>query len=198
MSVTLVAHALCTQAEALQWLQFSGTPTSDEGDVLNQTINAVTARIESEIGRQVVARQVTERHDGNGKYHLWLRQYPVTSVDEIKVYDLAGALYQTLDVSSTALTISDIGRITLRGQDPILEGEDNVVVKYKPGWTTCPDDVKLAALHWIADLWRKWTTRREPIQSVSSAGATTVYFNDAIPREVMAVLDRYRLTSAAG
>ncbi len=195
--MALLGHALVSLDEARRHLRKERDMTIAEWDTLERAINAVTVAAEREIGRQIVARALTERYNGNGKTHLFLNQYPVTAVSSIKAYHYDGSLYHTYDVGAGRIVVSATGRVDVLDQLPLLKGNDNIEVISSPGWTETPDDLRFAALQWATDLFRKWHTEREPIQHVSAGGQTTTFRDAAIPPEVLQALERYRLAGAA-
>jgi len=74
--MALDTYALVTLQEAKDWLGISVT-TYDT--ILENLINATTARIEQYLMRQVKARDRIEFYDPDGSNTLLLRQYPVNS-----------------------------------------------------------------------------------------------------------------------
>lgn len=190
----LVAWALCSVAEAEDWLKLASA-TEDEETTITLLINAVTARFENACGRQIIARALTTRLNGTGADHIFLPQWPVVSIDSLKSLEYDGTDYVVYDTSK--LYISESGRLQLLDQESFIRGNLNVEVIYQPGWATVPDDVKVAALQWVADWWETWSKKREPIQSVSVSGQTTVFFNESIPKKVQAVVDLYTLPQFA-
>lgn len=195
-TVTLAAHALLTEAEAKVWARLPTTPSDGEIDAIRTILNAITLRVENYRGGQVIgtSRPVTERTNGNGKYYIHLRQFPVLSVTSIKIYGFDGSVLHTYDVTvNEDYRITDTGRLVLIAQPWFQSGDENIEVVYTPGWAATPEDLKLAAAQWTVDWFRTWQKEREPIQSVSLNGQTTTFFNEEIPKKVRAVLDMYRL-----
>jgi hypothetical protein len=159
----------------------------------------VTVDFEKKAGRQIKARDLTEFHDGTGLDYLLLNQWPVVSVSMIRSLNYDGTVYHTYDVGAADIHVGPTGKLILRaGQNWFARGYSNTEVTYKPGWATIPDDVKGAALEWVADRFRNWQNRRDPIKSVTTAGGqSTTYFDDAIPKRVRLVLDEYTLIGAS-
>lgn len=196
--MSLVAHALCTVDELKTWLRME-TYTFNEGVVMEQVINYVTERFEDETGRHILnaSRATVERLDGTGVWRVNLRRFPVISVSELLLIGPDGATAHTYTVSGTAIYVTDSGLLMLNDQVAFPEGRANIKATYLAGWATVPNDVKVAALQWCADIWRAWAKEREPIESISIGNQTTVFFNEAIPKKAQAVVDRYRIAVGA-
>lgn len=195
--MSLLSYAFLTQADVKSWIR-NASPTADELATIDLLINAVTDRWEQEIGRQIVARAVTEYADGTGESSLTLSKAPLTAVTALKALDSYGATLYTYD--HTTVTITPWGRITLSGGVPFFAGEANILATYTQGWgaaSACPADLKLAALQTVGSWYANWANKRGDMQSVSIGGQTTTLFDEEIPKRARAVLDRYTVPGAS-
>lgn len=195
--MSLLSYAFLTVDEVQRWLRLP-TPTTDELTVIEQVVNSITDRCEQEIGRQIVARDVTEYLDGSGEASIQAGKFPVVSVSLLKALDPYGSTLYTYDHAT--VTTTPWGRITLSGGVPFMRGEGNIQITYSQGWgaaAAVPQDLKLAALQWVADVYSNWTNKRDPIQSVSIGGQTTTFFDEEIPKRARAVLNRYAIPGAS-
>lgn len=158
---------------------FLGISDTSEDDKLTAMVASADAAIKQYCGRQLESATRTEYYSGDGSSVLLLRQRPVTSVTSVHV-DASGYAGQGTDAfgSSTAWTagtdffvrftdeserntgelvaIKGPGAFTADG-NPKTWGEwpngvGNIKVVYLGGYTTVPDDLKLAANQIVAQL----------------------------------------------
>jgi len=79
----LAENALTTTELARKRVGVTG---SGEDDLLNHFINFASDRIETYCGRKFKKQQYSgEKHSGQGRQFLVLKNYPIVSIDEIKV-----------------------------------------------------------------------------------------------------------------
>lgn len=89
LSTTVDTYALTSLAQVKAYMGVTAT-TNDA--VFARLINAVSAAIETYCDRKFKARAYTmERQDGNGQYVLYVRNYPIISVERVAT-STAGAL----------------------------------------------------------------------------------------------------------
>lgn len=195
--MSLLSYAILTTAEVKTFIR-NASPTADETTEIEQIINAVTDRFEQEIGRQIVARNVTEYLDGTGEASIQTGKFPVVSVSLLKALDPYGNTLYTYDHGT--VTISPWGRITLSGGVPFMRGEANIQITYSQGWgnaAAMPQDLKLAALHAVNSYYANWVNKRGDMQSVSIGGQSTTLYDEDLPKRVRSVLDRYAIPGAS-
>lgn len=192
--MSLVAHALVSVDDLRVWLRMA-TYTYDEGQVMETVINSITDRFEEETGRHILNadRDTVERLDGFGAPHVNLSRFPVISVSELLALATDGSTSETFTVTGSAVYVTPTGRLIVQGQSDLPRGVANIKVTYKAGFATVPNEIRIAALQWGAELFRAWAKEREPIESISIGNQTTTFFNDSIPTKVQAVIERYRI-----
>ncbi len=138
-------YEIVSLADVKSWLNISG---SGDDDLLNSFRAAVTAFVETYIGKKIVMRQFTEYYDGTGKNKLLLRNYPAyvvydttTSPEEptnITVHDDIDREFDdtTLIDASDLIVYPDIGQIGLYDDEAsFYKAVQNVKVEYWAGYT---------------------------------------------------------------
>lgn len=138
-----------------------------EDTFLDQLIKEVDAGVKSYLGRNVEQQTITnEYHDGHGRQVLFLREWPVTAVSDVRV-DAAGYAGQGTNSpfdSDSALTQGEdffmrrtdesehnVGELIRIGRG-WQEGIGNIRVAYTGGYSTVPLDLELAVHNLIARL----------------------------------------------
>lgn len=91
------------------------------------------------------ANDIVEVHDGDGSQVIWTKEYPIASITSIVVDD---EIIPEIDDDNEygwhiPTGAERFGRIELSGY-VFTEGIHNVVITYKPGYATLPDDLKIA------------------------------------------------------
>lgn len=71
------------------------------------------------------------------------------------------------------------------------EGDQNIYIKYTAGYSTMPDDLKLAALVWVKYLYDKRNQEGFGITEYN-VGHLKVKYEKIMPSEVKRILDKYR------
>jgi len=141
--------SLVTSAEAKLFL---GIDHTDDDTLIGELVDQVTAAVEKHTDRSYTEAETTDYLDGGSK-NLVVTNPPIASID---------AIYDTFD--SDAEEDSDdydydpIGGLIYRdptsvSQSDWLDGRRRWKVVYDGGTDGAPDDVKAAALTWIADLY---------------------------------------------
>jgi len=172
-------------------------------------INAVSARIETALGRHLISRTWT--HDGStlprlsshGGAKLWLPERPVTSVTTLKTYPTHDALTEGYD--EDFLIHHQEGMIELVNGNSFYIGSQLVEITYVAGYLTSGTASQLMLYGWnekAADLqlaatiqtvwqWHQKEREREGVASRSEAGISVSYLNDTWLPEVADILARY-------
>ena len=155
-------------------------------DVMKNLIISATALIDKEVGHSVSGvLGTTQKYDGTGKRYLFLKNLPAVSITTLKQDNAliaAGDYY--LD--------TDTGTITIRDGLCFTEGFQNWEAAYTYGEAPT-NDIKLACKIWCGYLWKQIQDKRYGVSAVSHGGEQMTYFDRSpIPKEVKAILDRYR------
>jgi hypothetical protein len=82
---------LCSLQDVKDWLTGPGGPMGHSQDaLLARLITSMSGAIYMYLSRQlIIPQQVTERYDGTGKRRLYLHSYPVLSISQLVVNDIA-------------------------------------------------------------------------------------------------------------
>lgn len=140
MPIAAASNALTTVANVKYvW----GRPQADTGDDdrIQTLINLISDRIEYWCGRKFTKQTYTdELHDGNGDNYLFLKQYPIVSVTEIKRDDIA--------VDSDYYKVYEDEGFVLK-ETYWTKGYQNLKVTYEAGFETIPPAIAEIAIEWI-------------------------------------------------
>lgn len=187
------AIALVSLDDVKEFLQV----TADTFDsVLGDLINSICAAANSYTGRYLASKSYIEYYDAEGML-LALKNYPVTALTSI--YDdpaIPPVFGVGTLVSSTDYQVDKESGLVRRLALPFYGGIGNAKVTYVAGYTltTVPYDLALALKKWIAPEYIK--TFKEParigVTQFTQGDRTTTYSKDAIPADVVEILNRYR------
>lgn len=193
---------------------------SDNDNQLKNLANYASTAIESYCGREFNAVDViNEFHDG-GSEAIFVNTIPLNSINVVSEYD--GIQYVPLigpnlasgerpNVAANANAViayvwsEDTGEISRH----VHEGSSNpplnlashtvfrnytrgVKVSYNGGYTTIPNDLKMATLDFVKMLWKK----EQASQSFSLQGESKSNFNlapNGFPPHIKRILDFYRI-----
>jgi len=164
---------------------------SDDQDlaVLDAIANGVGAYFKSATGRQFIvpASDATVKMDGTGDVDLWLPDYPIVSVTSIKELGI------TLVKDTDFYQYDPAGRLRRAGHAWTDEPQ-GVEVVYKAGYAveSVPQDLKMAFMVQVAELWKRFRT-----QSWGETNRTLAQQSVTLPEEdilplVKSVLWHYR------
>ena len=199
---------LCTTAE---FKAFYGISVSTYDSFLDVLVAQITARIARWCNRASFdTATYNEDYDGSGTEYLALRNVPVASITSVKVDGGRGFGTETLLTASSYVVEKEagllmlvpellVGSITVQGTFPC--GNKNVRVAYSAGYDTpFPQDLKLAALTWTAQVFNR---RRYIGFGSLSASNVSMQFDvaagrGAIPDEVRQMLAPFRRPSMVG
>lgn len=172
-------------------------PTADE-PLVEGLISAVSAEFKSETGSEILTAAYSEARNGNGRATLFLRQFPVISVQGVEVNGTTIPARPSTLENGWVLADASIGRLQLVGS-VFSEGVANVVVQYRAGYgTAAPADVSQAIVDQVAYLYRM--KDRIGIANESQNGTSTTYLGAWTAQQgkggktplYLAAVDRYR------
>lgn len=188
--------ALVTLAEAKMYCKESG---AEADTILAFLVNACSEWVKNEVGRDLVSKSQTEYYHGDGSDLLMLERRPVVSITSIHVDSnrewAAASLVETTNYRIDKKT----GMVTawnLFGS--WTGGGSNIRVIYNAGYTvgpagTMPKDLKLAVCRLIDLHYLSGYTHRKLDTASESIGDANISFRDGdLPKEVRAILDKYR------
>ncbi len=171
---------------------YLGIDDADQDDVLGFLMQAVTELFETNTGRVIAARDITEVYDGNGSDSLYLNTYPVNSTNETIDVRLDGNYdfdAQTQIPAASLFVDGEMGRVLYVGGR--FWRKYGVQVTYNGGYTTIPHDLKMAALHMLSHLYQVRNESHEGMTAYSRGDVSLTYAED-LPPMVGRVLQRYR------
>lgn len=141
-------------------------------------INAVEKRVKDFLHRDIeTATYTDEIYDGSGNNSLVLRQFPITSIASVKVYEGIGA--GNVETWTTLVEHTDYDRLIIPVEAHLfyLDGYrfvrqfQNYKVTYVAGYSSIPDDIQLACKKLVALYWN------ESPQKNNSIGLTNINNN---------------------
>lgn len=177
MSVSAASNAIITTALVKDYLAIGSTDSTHD-DFFQTWINYVSEQIEGPRGidnKVVVCGIVNEIRNGNGRTRMRPKYFPLVSLgdesDDTESEKLASLQYRTsLDGSWTDIE-TDIDAIVLN--NPSLfelsaqnsyniqllnkyfpEGNQNIRMSYRAGWSTVPTDLVLVCLEKVVEIYR--------------------------------------------
>lgn len=203
--MSLSADALTTGEALKRYLSIS---SSDNDELIDSLIDAVSAQFNSYTGRKLAARDYS--HDsqdqaydpdnailnGSGHGQLLLPQYPVVSLSSLEMDGLA--LSQAPANSQSGWVLDQgAGLITLLDQ-VFSKGVANIRLAYRAGFETIPADLAQAALEQAATRFQESAEGhgRLGISARTLADGSLSYSAKALLPQVSQVLDRYVARSA--
>ncbi len=162
-------------------------------DTFQRWITAVSGHFERYCNRPLVQRSFTETRNGNGKYELAMRQFPIVSVASVTVDGVA--IPQKTTPTGSGYAFGDTV-LYLSGYQ-FGCGIQNVVVVYTAGLFTntaaaAGSDIEQAVIETVGTFWK----RKDHVDQVSGSkgGASSSSFNPKdFPPFVQTVLNQLKL-----
>lgn len=197
--MALLAHALCTVAQATNWIRPIVDPITNDTEeaVLEQLINAVTERFEREVGRPIKGREATYYLDGTGRMDILLPHTPVVEIADMWSLDEDRSVSETYIVLDGYYFVTPAGRLYLAQQGPFPKGIQNIKIAATFGWSTVPTDINVGACQWVADWFKAWVNKRDNIESINFSGVSAFIRSEPIPLKVKPLIDLYRCVAGA-
>lgn len=141
--------ALFSVAEARAFDQAQLTSvTTYPSATIEATEASIRAHFHEACGVAFIPTTVTDAYeDGTGARALILPHVKLISVTACIIYDSSLSIIETFDATDLAdLALYDSGKIVRRSEGLFDEGEKNVKITYKHGYTAVPGPIKRAAL----------------------------------------------------
>ena len=160
-------------------------------------IDGISARFETYCDRKFNSATYTQYYNGEGGRHLYLDQYPITSIANI--WSDASWVW-----GSGTLVSGTKYRIVQNGQgvvfyDTITKGEQNIKITYTAGYTAIPADLQEACNEETADAWKDSTKSTGAVKSKTLPDGSVVYgeggssgYTPPFKAATMDILERYR------
>lgn len=158
---------LTTKERVIRWCEINDPDVTMEADIVD-TINRVSSFLSLKISKSGVwlARNLTERYDGNGKDVLPLRSTPVNSVASVKIY---GEAIPASNGYSTYGYFVDNGFLRLIGYYFSL-GTSSVEVTYNAGIDDSSPYFDVLEQACLEALNFKWRRKAHPDQVAGKVG----------------------------
>jgi hypothetical protein len=183
--MSLIAQALVTADEADAYLQ---NQNADHDDVIEFIINGVSQDFSAFAGRRFVSAVYTAfRLDGNGEHHLYLPDWPVTTLTSVAEDDVAL-------VEDTDFYADDENGVLERVGRRWRHAHQNILLTLTAGFvqaTTLPANIKLAALKEIQRQYQIFLTKGQGELSRSMQGGSVSFASPDEP-EWKKTLRQYR------
>lgn len=123
--------------------EFARISQSDvnEDEKLQRIADETEAEVKEFLNRDLETATYTEKYDGTGEDRITLKQFPITSVTSVKVYDGLDSL--NAEVWDTWVQGTDYERFVYSNEDTALyvggtvfpEGDQNIEIVYVAGYT---------------------------------------------------------------
>lgn len=197
--MSLSSDALTTVAAVKEYL---GITHADHDGLIEGLVEAVSAQFNSYCGRKLAARDYSHQSgdaaydpdnallSGSGYPELLLPQYPVVSLDTLRV---AGAVVQPSTGGAGYYLDAGAGVLTLVGA-VFPRGPHNVALVYRAGFQQIPPDLAQAAIEQCAVRFQESGAGkgRLGVSARTLADGSVSYHTGALLPQSRAVLDRYR------
>lgn len=157
-----------------------------DDDLIERLIAAASAFIENWLGRKILAHDVIEYRDGNGKDEMMFAELPVISVSQVKVYDRVFQLAP--DYHQSGYRFADWW-LVLQG-DCFHRGRRNVQINYRAGYEAIPADIEQAAIDLVSLRYKE--KDRFGVRSKTLAGETISYIVSDLSPSAKSVLTQYK------
>jgi len=199
-----VAHVWQAELKAALLITGAGLDT-----LIDSVLEDVVRAVETHIGLTLFdpGSDVTEYLDGDGTRYLETDQAPILSVTSIHS-DTTREWTADTEVDSYLFDISDdqpekstVGQIrAVYSQSAtnqifcFADGEDNVRVIYRPGWTdkdSIPPDIRRAVLRWGAFAIKTWERKTHGVKTENMADGSVNIVDDKPPAEVERLLKKW-------
>ena len=167
----------------------SGGVVGTDDELLLRLIDAISALIRKECGRDFISGDVTEYYNGTGSRRLMVRSTPITAIKSLHIDGLE--IKAANPTPGGAGYLFDSDTIYLNGYI-FNKSYQNVVVTYTV--TPTSDELDLAEQICIRLVALEYKPRRERVgvSSTSLAGQNVSYSTEELPADVARMLNRLR------
>jgi hypothetical protein len=172
-------------AQAGQAVSITYTTVSPQDPLLARLISAVSAWVESYLGRRIASQDYLEVRDGHGGVRLMFAQAPVTAVSLVRV---DGREIPAAAAADQPGYIFSHTTLYLFGYQ-FTRGQANVELAYTAGYAATPPELEQAAIE-LATL--RYKEREHIGQASASIKGEQVDFLQDLPQHLRLILDRYK------
>lgn len=171
-------------------------------NLLSRLISAVSASVQSWLGRTIASATYTETRNGNNSDRMPLMNFPVLSVTSLVINGQTIPQRPPLGSGYTATItgmlplgwVNDQYMIYVDSGQPgcagFPKGIQNVVITYSAGYASTPLDVEQAVIDIIGDLMKYMQRIGKTSQGIE--GQTTAFVNTAMPVRAQQALFQYK------
>lgn len=175
--------------------KYLGIESDEHDDVIEKIIEGVSALFKTLTKREFEYKERTETIDGKGSEMIFLREYPVREITEIKE--------NGKEIDSGYFKADKLSGIIYRKNAVWPEGDQNIEVKYKAGYKMpsdnenegeegveiLPADLELATIKQAGKIFEK---RHSEGISSASPGGISIAFKDEMAAEVKNTIILYK------
>ncbi len=175
--------ALTTVDNVKKFLSIKGDV---DDELLERIIKAASAFIENWLGREILAHNVIEYRDGNGKDEIIFGELPVLEVTRVSVFDRV--IPASPDFQQFGYRFADWW-LVLQGEF-FHRGRRNVQIDYRAGYEVVPDDIEQAVIDLVSLRYKE--RDRFGVRSKTLAGETISYIVSDLSPSAKSVLTQYK------
>lgn len=187
------ANALTTVEVLKIHLKVGNATTPPVEDRLQLYINAASAKIESYCDRFFHSTAyVGELHSGRRQNYLLSRQYPIISVEELRIDPSRQWTSPTSLVPVGKYTVADDYQ-TLQLDGLFPAGFNNVYLSYTAGYATIPNDLAFGCI-WLAEWYYRHAERADMGKTSMGKGDENIGILSKTPEMILEHLRPYKRT----
>jgi hypothetical protein len=180
---------LCALSDVKDFLFPGSNQTSTDDSLIQRLITGASEWIASEIGRSILAGNVTETHSGNDTRLLFVRRPPIVSVTNLYVDGNAIPAKS----SNVADYLTGNGYVAVESQIQLFgylftRGLGNIQITYRGGFNSVPADIEQACIELVG--WAYREKDRLGQSSKSLAGEVVSFSTDALSNRSKRALER--------
>lgn len=143
--MALNPNAIVDISETIEYLMLRDTEAQNIQPLLERWINAASQTLERMLNRPIKAQTYTDvTQSGTGRPHIWIENYPVSTLTAVRVYDWDFSNFDDINVTlppasgSPEISLAkDTGKLTLLPDASIsrfTRGSENVFLTYDAGF----------------------------------------------------------------
>jgi hypothetical protein len=178
-----MAIALTSLANVKAFAQIS---SSGDDPLLQRLVDAASSYIAVWCSRNFDLTSRTQTYNGNGRYRMPMRDYPITQVDSVKVNGLS--IPARTSPQGSGYVFDDI-LVYLSGYT-FEQGIANVEITYSAGYVAVPADLEQACIEMVVSRYRERS--RLNLNSQAVAGESVTFNVQELSRYARSVLQQYK------
>lgn len=167
---------------------------TDSDQELGFIIKSVSNLIKTYCGHSIIDYYTVAKEEyfnvSPGQHALLLNEWPVKEVGLVESFDSTTNTFVTVDASAYYVDTSIDTLFIRSGEWP--SGFGSIKVTYTAGYSTTPDDIKIAALDLVAHYFKEEYKEKKTLGSASIDNSQTRVGTSKWPAHVVRVLDMYK------